>query len=188
MMSLFSKCLMKWREPKVKGMVTPKNVLNAFGLILLVSVPFGFIGGHGKYEVSSWLLGLGFLSAAPLALLTSSFRRGTQIRLTEDAIIRAAPRRNQRSPYEDIDIIYLFRDCFYSWNKDSLVINSNQKTFEGPKFTHCEIIMKRAGVESVFSSLRLVHKFAVPENVDLEQVLRILRNKKVNVAEKTLDS
>jgi hypothetical protein len=42
-MSLFSKRLMKWREPKIKGMVTPKNILTALGLILIVSIPFGFV-------------------------------------------------------------------------------------------------------------------------------------------------
>jgi hypothetical protein len=37
-MSLFSKRPMKWREPKIKGMVTPKNIFIALGLILIVSI------------------------------------------------------------------------------------------------------------------------------------------------------
>ena len=187
-MSLFSKCLMKWREPKIKGMVTAKNILTAFGLILVVSVPFGFIGGHGKYQVSSWLPGLGFLSVAPLGLLTYSFQRGTQIRLTDDAIIRATSRRNQRSAYKDIDFVYLFRDCSYSWDKGSLVVNTNQKTVEGPKFANFDIIMKSGVAESLYSSLRIVSRFTVPENVNHEQVLQILRDKGVKVVEKTLVS
>jgi hypothetical protein len=44
-MSLFSKRLLKWREPKIKGMLTPKNILTIYILILIVSIPFGFFGG-----------------------------------------------------------------------------------------------------------------------------------------------
>src|SRR5690242_10504070 len=87
MISPFSKCLMKWREPKIKGMVTGKNILTACGLIALLSIPFGFLGGHGQYHLSTSLLGLAFMSLGIIGLLIQPLLPGTQIRLTDNAIL-----------------------------------------------------------------------------------------------------
>jgi hypothetical protein len=83
-MSLFSKRLMKWREPKIKGMLTPKNVFTVFVLILIVSIPFGFLGGNGRFHVSTCFLGFGFMSLASIVFLIQPLCPGTLIQLRED--------------------------------------------------------------------------------------------------------
>jgi hypothetical protein len=192
-MSLFSERLMKWREPKVKGMVTPKNILSAFGLILIVSIPFGFLGGNGKFNIWICFLAVGFMSAAVISLLIQPLLPGTQIQLREDAIVRVVSKRNEKSVYKDIDCIYFERDCSYSWKKKKLIINVHQKNIEGPNFTIFKIIMKNDVIvdgvlQFSYSAFRSVHQFTVPEAVNVEQVLQILRDKGVKVIEAPLPS
>jgi hypothetical protein len=62
---------MKWREPKIKGMVTLKNILAAFVLIFVVSIPFGFWGGNGKFSTSIYFLAVGFMSIAVVSIRTT---------------------------------------------------------------------------------------------------------------------
>lgn len=101
-MSLFSKRLMKWREPKIKGMVTPKNILTAFGLILIVSIPFGFLGGNGKFNIWICFLAVGFMSAAAISLVIQPLLPGTLVQLRDDMIVRGARGSNsQRSAYNN---------------------------------------------------------------------------------------
>jgi hypothetical protein len=181
-MSLFSKRLMKWREPKIKGMLTPKNLLAAFVLILIVSIPFGFLGGNGKFHVAICLLALGFMSAGLVGFLIQPFLPDTLIQLREDTIVRGARGTNsQRSAYKNIDCINYYRDCSYSWNGKMLTINVHQRSVEGPNFTSFVVVMKN-------ESFRSVQKFAVPDNVNLEKVLQILRDKGVKVVEPPLPS
>jgi hypothetical protein len=142
-MSFFSKRLMKWREPKIKGMVTPKNILAALGSILIVSIPFGFLGGNGKFNISICLLAAGFMSIAAIGLLIQPLLPGTLIQFREDMIVRGARGTNSlRSAYKDIDCIYFYRDCSYSWEKKMLIINVQQRSVEGPNFTNFKVIMK----------------------------------------------
>jgi len=198
-MGLVSKRLMKWREPKIQGMVTSKNIVTAVVLILILAIPFGFWGGNGKFfgggrfSISIYFLGLGFLSIAPAVLLLQSVFPGSQIQLREDAIVRLMSRRNQRSVYKDIDCIYFYRDCSHSWNRGVLVVNIHQRSVEGPNFTNFEVKLKNDvivdGVRQLsFATLRSVHRFAVPNDVNLDQVLQILRDKGVNVVEGPLPS
>ncbi len=126
---------MKWREPKIRGMLTPKNVLVVFALILIVSIPFGFLGGMGRFHISTCFLGFGFMSLASVGFLIQPFPPGTLIQLREDLIVRGARGTNsQRSAYKDIDCIYFYRDCSYSWNRNALVVNVHQRNVEGPQF------------------------------------------------------
>ncbi|HEV2437349.1 MAG TPA: hypothetical protein VG077_15265 [Verrucomicrobiae bacterium] len=179
-MSLFSKRLMKWREPKIKGMVTSKNILTAIGLILIVAIPFGFLSGNRKFSVSIYLLALAFMSVAVIGLALQSLLPGTLVQLKEDMIVRGARGTNsQRSAYKDIDCINFYRDCSYSWNQNRLVVNVHQRKVEGPNFISFLVVMKK-------ESLRSVQTFAVPEDVKLEQVFQILRDRGVKVVELTL--
>jgi hypothetical protein len=192
-MSLFSKHLMKWREPKIKGMVTLKNIITVLGLILIVSIPFGFLGGTGKFNISICLLALGFMSVAAISFLVEPLLPGTQIQMREDAIVRVMSKRNVRSAYKDIDCIYFQRDCTYSWVKNALIVNVHQKNAEGPNFTSFDVIMKYDvivdGVRKFsYATLRSVKRFAVPEGVNVEQVLQILRDRGVKVVEGPLPS
>lgn len=186
---IYSKRLMKWREPKVKGMVTLKNILTALILILIISIPFGFLGGNGKFSVSVYFLALGFMSVGVVGLLIQPLLPGTQIQLREDAIVRVWPRRNQRSAYKDIDCCYFYRDCSYSKIDGSYVMKPQERSVEGPNFTFVKVIMKnekplnaaRVFVRGMFS--RSVGNFDVPDDVNLDQVLQILRDKGVKVTE-----
>jgi hypothetical protein len=111
-MSLLSERLMKWREPKIKGMVTPKNILAALGLILIVSIPFGFLGGNGKFNIWIYFLATGFMSAAAIGLVIEPLLPGTLVQLRDDMIVRGARgTSSQRSAYKDVDCIYFERDC-----------------------------------------------------------------------------
>ena len=185
---------MKWREPKIKGMLTPGNILAVFILILIVSIVFGFWGGHGKFSVSVCLLALGFMSIAAIGFLIQPLLPGTLVQLKEDMILRGARGTNsERSVYKDIDCIYFYRDCSYSWNQSALVINIRQRSVGGLNFTSFDVIMKNDvivdGVKE-FSSMafRSVQRFVVPEDVNVEQVLQILRDKGVKVIEGPLSS
>jgi hypothetical protein len=89
-LSIVSKRLMKWREPKIKGMLTPKNILAVFGLILIISIPFGFLGGNGKFNISICLLGLGFMSFASIGFLITPLPPGILVQLKEEMIVRGA--------------------------------------------------------------------------------------------------
>jgi len=181
-MGLFSKRLMKWHEPKIKGMLTPGNVLVVLILILIVSVAFGFWGGRGKFSVPVCLLALGFMSIALIGFFIQPLLPGMLVQLKEDTIIRGARGTNsQRSAYKDIDCINFYRDCSYSWNRSALVINIHQRSVEGPNFTSFVVVMKN-------EPFRSVQTFAVPEDVNLEQVLEILRDKGVKVIEGPLPS
>ena len=184
---------MKWREPKIKGMVTPKNILTAIGLILIVSILFGFLGGNWIFSISIYFLALAFMSAAVISLSIESLLPGAQIQLREDAIVRVMSKRNQKSAYKHIDCIYFDRDCSYSWVANKLIVNVHQKSIEGPNFTNFKVIMKNDVIvdgilQFSFATLNLVHHFAVPEDVNVEQILQILRDKGVKIIEGPLPS
>jgi hypothetical protein len=177
-MSLFSERLMKWREPKMKGMVTPKNMLLVLALIVVVSIPFGFLGGNGKFNISICFIALGFMSFASIGLLIAPLLPGILIQLKEDMIVRGARGTNsQRSAYKDIDCIYLNRDC----------------SSQGQNFSIFSVVMKNDVIEDdviqfSYATFRSVHQFTVPESVNVEQVLQILRDKGVKVVERPQSS
>jgi hypothetical protein len=173
---------MKWREPKIKGMLTPKNIFAVFALIFIVSIPFGFWGGHGRFHISTCFLGFGFMALASIGFLIQPLCPGTLIQLREDMIVRGLRGTNsQRSAYKNIDCINYYRDCSHSWNGKMLTINIHQRSVEGPNFTSFVVVMKK-------ESFRSVETFAVPDDVNLDQVLQILRDKGVNVVEGQLPS
>ncbi len=181
-MSLFSKCLMKWREPKIKGMLTSKNIFTLFFLILIISIPFGWLGGNGKFHVSTCFLGFGSMLLVSIGFLLVPFFPGVLVQLREDMIVRGARGTNsQRSAYKDIDCINFYRDCSYSWKGSRLIVNIHQRTVDGPNFTSFVVVMKN-------ESFRSVQTFAIPDDVNLEQVLQILRDKGVQVVEAPLPS
>lgn len=184
---------MKWREPKIKGMVTPKNILFAIGLIFLISIPFGFLGGNGKFNHSIYLLAAGFMSFATIGLFIAPLLPGTQVQLTEDAVVRKMSRRNEKSSYKNISRIYFSRDCSYSWNGSQLIINPEIKNTGNPPFACFRIILKNdviknGKLEFSYSTFNSVHQFMVPNEVNVDQILQLLRDKGVNLIEGELPS
>ncbi len=163
---------MRWREPKIKGMVKPKDFLIATALILVLAIPFGFLGGNGRF------FGSGKFS---ICLLTQSLFPGAQIQLRDDAIVRLMWTQKQKSAYRDIDCINFYRNCSYSWEGNTLVVDVNQRSVEGPNFANFEVVMRTA-------FFRSVQRFAVPGGVNLDRVLQILRDNGVNVYEPPLPS
>jgi hypothetical protein len=72
-----------------------------------------------------------------------------------------------------------------------LVVNVNNKTSKGPKFTNFEVRMKTDvivddEVQFVSATSRIVHHFTVPDSVNVEQALQILRDKGIMVIEPQL--
>jgi hypothetical protein len=180
-MAHFGTRLMKWREPKIRGMLTPRNVLFIYILILVVSVPFGFIGGNG-FHISTCLFGFGFMSFASLGFVLQPLFSGTLVQLRDDMIVRGARGTNsQRSEYKNINTIQFYRDCSYSWSGSTLVVNIHKRKTEGPNFTCFVIVMRNPSFGSV-------QQFVVPENVNVEEVVQILRDKGLNVTEGQLPS
>jgi hypothetical protein len=173
-MGIFSKRLMKWREPKIKGMVTPKNMLAVLMLVLIISIPFGFLGGNGKFNLSICFIALGFMSFASLGLLITPLMPGILVQLKEDMIVRGARGTNsQRSKYKDIEFIYLNRGLHSNGRKSSAfsIVMKND-------------VIKDNAIQFSYATFRSVHQFVVPESVDVGQVLQILRDKGVNVIER----
>jgi hypothetical protein len=89
--------------------------------------------------------------------------------------------------------IHFERDCSYSWEKKNLIVNVHQKSIEGPNFTIFKVTMKNDVIvdgilQFSYSAFRLVHQFTVPEDVNVEQILQILRDKGVKVVEGPLPS
>ena len=110
---------MKWREPKIKGMVTAKNILMAIVVVLILSIPFGYVGGHRGFSVSVWLLGLVFLSVAPLGIVILPLLPGTLVQLTEEMIVHGPRGTNsRRSAYKEIECIYYIRHCTCSMEQN----------------------------------------------------------------------
>jgi hypothetical protein len=186
-MSLFSKRLMKWREPKVKGMLTSINFLTALGLVLIISIPFGFLGGNGKFNLWICFFALGFMSIGLIVLVVQSISPSPQIQLRENAIVRIMPKRNEKSAYDDIECIHFYRDCSASLVNNIIVINVHEKSVEGPNFTRFQVAMKNKGVLSNAFANPVTY-FGVPDDVNVEQILQILRDKGVNVIEGQLSS
>ena len=177
-MGFLNRRLMKWREPKIRGMVTPKNILTAVILVLVISIPFGYLGGNGKFNTSIWLLSLAFLSTAPLGLLLLPLEPGTLVQLRDDMIVRG-PRGSysDRSPYKFIDFIYYTRNCTSLKTENAL----HEREAVGTPFTNFQVVHR-------IESFNPVRRFAVPDNVNLEQVLQILRDKGVRVIETPFDA
>jgi hypothetical protein len=176
-MSFASRRLMKWREPKIKGMVTIKDVVIAFILALILSVPFGYVGGHGKFNVSVWLLGLLSLSIAPLGIAISPLLPGTLVQLTEERIVYGPRGTNScRSAYREIVRICYVRYCTCSMEENQLVFKVHEGSTTRPLCTVCEVINRNQNVYSV-------RRFIVPDSVNLEHVLQIFHDKSVKVEE-----
>lgn len=186
-MALFEKSLMRWREPKIKGFLTGNNVLVLIAAILVVSVPFGFLSG-GRFSPSIWLQALGFLFAGSLGLFVQPLLPGQQIELGEDAIVRRMPRRNRRSAYEEIECCYYTRSCSYLMSGNNVVIEVDSSRPGQAKFTDFEVMLKEPTnrVKGFpLATVLKVNRFAVPEGVDLDSILQILRERNVRVEELT---
>jgi hypothetical protein len=100
--------------------------------------------------------------------LANWFSPGVEVRLTELCIIRVAIRLGLRTNYNEIE------NCTVCNN------NSSEK-----KFSVVEIKLKN---KSKFRINSPVEEFIVPNDVNLDQVLQILRDKGVNVIEGQLPS
>lgn len=186
-MGLFSKTLMEWREPKIKGMMTFKNALTMLGLLALVAIPFGFLGTNGKYSIAISLIAFGFMCLGLLSFFADPLMPGFKIRLREDGIVRAMPTRHQKSAYEDIDSIYFYRNCTHSWVEGALVMDVHASPAHGLQFTGFEVVLKTEaianGVNGSSNLPKTVHRFLVPTNVSVKKIVQLLQDKGVRVLE-----
>ena len=103
-----------------------------------------------------------------LAFFSSWFSSGPVVCLNELCIVRAAGRYGSRTDYGEIENCTVRTD-----------------NYDGKKLSIVEIKLKD---KSKFRVNSPVEKFVVPDDVNLEQILQILRDKGVNVIEGKLPS
>ena len=180
---------MKWHEPRAKvRLLTTKGTLGLCILGVVFSFVLGFTGRDRKYHISSSLLALALISMLPIATVIRRLLPGYLIQLRDDAIVRKDPvnGRASASRYKDIDTISFRRRCANSWNNNFLDFYERGKTAVGGKFTNFEIqtkgevVVDGAIVSSTFPSIGC---FSVPDTVDVEKVLQILRDKGIRLIE-----
>jgi len=175
---------MKWREPKIKGMLTGANIVALFFGLLIAAVPITYLcTSTKKFSFHNFLIVVGYMMILGVVIVIAPLLGwGSQIQLRGDAIIRSNGKYGKRTAYKDIECIYLYRDCFYSWVDGVLVTNVQQRNAEDPKFARFEIELKdKSPLARVISSP--LQSFTVPESVNLESVLQILREKGVKIVE-----
>lgn len=160
---------MEWRVPKVKGMLTPRNIVTAAVLILIFSIPFGFLGSHAQFAVFTSFLPLTFMSVSFLGFLLLPFLPGSKVELKQEAIVRPGSRWDDRSAYRDIHCCYYIRECTWAKDKDGPITNVHEGDFEGPAFTSFLVFMK--GEPQVTSGCMLSGA-----SRRLEPVLNFLKN------------
>lgn len=181
-MGLFSKCLMKWHEPRTRArIVTAKSLLIAYGVIVLFSIVMGFIGG--KFHLSNALPPFVWLSAVWLGfVLISRLHPGPLIQLRDDEIVRteSVSGRSSKLRYKEIDSIHFERSCTGLWNSKPDKSSGGQKLTNFDIRKKAEVIVDDAIESSEFPT---IGGFTVPHNVDVEQVLRVLRDKGVRIIE-----
>lgn len=178
---------MKWHEPKsTVRPISARGIVILFCAIVILSFALGFMGG--KYHVSNSLLALIFL-AYPVAFAVSPFFPGPVIRLLEDGIVQtifARPRSfksryQPKSRYQQIDTIHYRRNCSRPFDNMPYY-----KEVGRLKFTNFHVRMKDEVVVDdaiVFSRFSTVGGFSVPQNIDVEKILQILREKGVRLIE-----
>jgi hypothetical protein len=182
------KSLMEWREPKIKGLLSRNSVFVLLTAILVVSLPFGFLhSGNERFSISICLIALAFMLAGTIGFLIQPLRPGPRIELREDEAVRRLPRRSQKSAYKDIDCCYCHRGCSYSMIGNKPMLNVHGQG-DGQNFTSIQVILKNETIlnsagKNSFADRRSVTRFAVPGNVDLDLVLKILHDKNVKVVE-----
>lgn len=126
------------------------------------------------------------MSPLPLANLIRRLTSGSLIELRDDAIVRTNFSSGScKSRYKDIDTISFCRDCAHSLRNSFLDFYEPGKTTEGSKFTNFGVLMKGDIIKDgvVVSSRPSVGGFSVPDTVDVEKVLRILRDKGIRLTE-----
>jgi hypothetical protein len=109
-----------------------------------------------------------FLPVFLVVYLINWFSSGSEVRLTEVCVIRAAGKSGSRTNYDEIENCTIHTD-----------------DYKGKKLSFFEIKLKD---KSKFRVNSPVEKFVVPEDVNLEQVLQILRDKGVKLIEGQLPS
>ena len=109
-----------------------------------------------------------FLPVILIIYLINWFSSGPEVRLTEVCVIRAAGKSGSRTNYDEIENCTVHTD-----------------DYKGKKLSFFEIKLKD---KSKFRINSPVEKFIVPEDVNLNQVLKNLRDKGVNVIQGKLPS
>ena len=162
--------LMKWNESNA-SVRKPFSVGKLVAVLILMVVILGGITALKFYAGTQKHFPLGILWALPIVLVgffASWFSSGPEVRLTELCIVRAAGRYGSRSDYGEIE------NC-----------TVHTESYDGKKLSVIEFKLKD---KSKFRINTPVEKIIVPEDINIDQVLQILRDKGVKVVEVPLPS
>jgi hypothetical protein len=158
--------LMKWKESNA----SVRKSFSVAKLIFLLGLAVVILGGFIALKFWSGALkhfpfqALLIFPVILIGFFSSWFSSGAVVCLNELCIVRSTGRYGSRTDYGEIE------NCTFS-----------KSDFEGENFSVFEIQLKD---KSKFCINSPVEKFVVPENVDLNQVLTILRDNGVSVIER----
>jgi hypothetical protein len=157
--------LMKWNESNASVRKNFSVGKLLFPLVLIVVIFVG-IAAFKFWAGTQIQFPIQILLVLPIILLGFSlswFSSGAEVHLTELCVVRAAGRYGSRTDYGEIENCTIRTD-----------------NYDGKKISTVEIELKD---KSKFRINSPVEKFIVPEDVNSDQVLQILRDKGVNVIE-----
>ena len=161
-----SESLRKWREPNA---YVRKNLSRGrwIGLLILFIVPsILLISSSWSNREDRIILGSLIVAIGLLCFIGVLFRSGDVVRLKEDSIMKAPGRCPHESLYKNIKSCNVCPDSY------------NTTKFSVLKFT---MKMPRNYLSTLPTGQ--IKEVAVPDDVDLKQILNILRDKGVKVVE-----
>ena len=162
--------LMRWREPNAYSRkdLSPGRRIGFLIFLMIPSLLLILSTVNHNFSKGRIILALFFMVVGILAFIRVWFGSGDVVCLKEDCITKAISRSAWRSLYKNIECCSV-NHCSYNDIKFSVL-----------KFT----FKKEGGVLPIGE----VQQVAVPNDVNLERVLQILRDKGVKVVEEKLTS
>lgn len=162
-----SESLMKWREPNA---YIRKNLSHGrwIGLLIVFMIapglPIAFRANHNFSKNQIVIISL-FIVIGMLGFIVTWFGAGNAVCLKEDHISKLVGRSANRSRYGDIECCNVSHDNCYD-----------------TKFTVLKFSVRKG------LPVGQIKEVAVPDDVNLEQVLHVLRDKGVKIVEAPLPS
>ena len=159
--------LMEWREPNA---YTRKDLSHGgwIGLVIVLMIPtvlLGISAINHNFSRREIILALIFLIIGIAIFLREWFGPGNWVCLEEDCVSRARSRPPRRTRYQNI------KSCIVS-----------HESYDSIKFSALKFTLK------IGLPAGQVEKIVLPEDVNLDRVLHILRDKGVKIVEEPLQA
>jgi hypothetical protein len=162
--------LMRWREPNAYSR-QDLSLVRRIGFLALLMTPSLLLitsAANRNFSKGHLILASIFAVIGILTFIRVWFGPGDVVCLKEDCITKAISRPARRSSYKNIEFCSV-----------------NHCTYNEIKFSILKFTFKKEGGRLPIGEVQQV---AVPNDVNLERVLQILRNKGVKVVEVPLSS